>query len=207
VQVVLLWTFYAAIAFGFRTLVQLRATGRTGWSVLRPASHPIERLAATLFASSLVASFAGAFIAALQPDPRWLQAWALPPIARAAGLALYVIGTITTFAAQLGMGRSWRIGQDATERTELVAHGLFRVIRNPIYTAMLVTVTGLTLLCCAWLTITAFAALLIALELQVRAVEEPYLARIHGEAYARYAAKVGRFVPMLGRARLPMVGA
>ena len=110
------------------------------------------------------------------------------------------------FAAQLSMGTSWRIGQDASERTELVAHGLFRAVRNPIYSAMLVTVSGLTLLCCSWITASAFATLLIALELQVRAVEEPYLARVHGDAYARYAAIVGRFIPILGRTRLPMVG-
>jgi protein-S-isoprenylcysteine O-methyltransferase Ste14 len=206
-QVILLWTLYAAIAFGLRTFVQLRATGKTGWAVLRRASHPIERVASALFASSLAGSFAGAFMAALQPDLPWSQPWALSPVARAAGLALYVTGTITTFAAQLAMGTSWRIGQDARERTELVAHGLFRVVRNPIYSAMLVTVSGLTLLCCSWITVSAFAGLLIALELQVRAVEEPYLARMHGDAYARYAARVGRFIPMLGRTRLPMVGA
>jgi protein-S-isoprenylcysteine O-methyltransferase Ste14 len=42
-------------------------------------------------------------------------------------------------------------------------------------------------------------ALFAALELQTRAVEEPYLLRTHGEAYAAYAARVGRFVPGLGR--------
>jgi protein-S-isoprenylcysteine O-methyltransferase Ste14 len=35
--------------------------------------------------------------------------------------------------------------------------------------------------------------------LQVRAVEEPYLLSVHGDAYATYAARVGRFVPGVGR--------
>jgi len=39
----------------------------------------------------------------------------------------------------------------------------------------------------------------VSLELQVRAVEEPYLRRTHGTAYERYVAQVGRFVPALGR--------
>jgi protein-S-isoprenylcysteine O-methyltransferase Ste14 len=48
----------------------------------------------------------------------------------------------------------------------------------------------------------ACAAQLIALELQVRGVEEPHLARVHGDAYLDYTARVGRFVPWLGlRAR------
>ena len=40
---------------------------------------------------------------------------------------------------------------------------------------------------------------MIALEIQVRLVEEPYLLRQHGDAYRNYAARVGRFVPGLGR--------
>ena len=41
--------------------------------------------------------------------------------------------------------------------------------------------------------------LTVALELQVRVVEEPYLLRVHEQAYAAYAARTGRFVPGVGR--------
>jgi protein-S-isoprenylcysteine O-methyltransferase Ste14 len=201
-HVVLLWLVFALIAFGLRTFVQLKTTGRTGWVALRHVTHPVERVAAALFTSSLVVAFAGALLAALHVDQPWVRPMHLPDGVRIAGLVLYFAGTLTTFAAQLGMGKSWRIGVDATERTELVAHGLFRFVRNPIYTAMLVTVAGLTLLACSVVTCVAFVALVVGLELQVRAVEEPYLARTHGEAWSRYAARVGRFVPLLGRARV-----
>ena len=30
-------------------------------------------------------------------------------------------------------------------------------------------------------------------------VEEPYLLKVHGSAYAEYAARVGRFLPGVGR--------
>ena len=43
------------------------------------------------------------------------------------------------------------------------------------------------------------ALLVTALEIQVRVVEEPYLARTHGDAYRSYAERTGRFVPGLGR--------
>ena len=49
------------------------------------------------------------------------------------------------------------------------------------------------------LAVVSFVALLIALEIQVRAVEEPYLLRTHGDAYRRYAAATGRFLPGIGR--------
>jgi protein-S-isoprenylcysteine O-methyltransferase Ste14 len=41
-------------------------------------------------------------------------------------------------------------------------------------------------------------ALVGAIVLQVRVVEEPYLVRVHGEAYLAYACRVGRLVPRVG---------
>jgi protein-S-isoprenylcysteine O-methyltransferase Ste14 len=35
----------------------------------------------------------------------------------------------------------------------------------------------------------------------VRALEEPYLARLHGDVYRSYAARTGRFLPGIGRMR------
>jgi protein-S-isoprenylcysteine O-methyltransferase Ste14 len=200
-RVVVLWLIYALIAFGVRTLVQLRATGKSGWAVLRPASQPIERFAKGLLSLAFTGSFGGAILAALNRGPEWSQPWPVPRTSYLTGFALYGIGVALTFASQLAMGKSWRIGVDATERTELVSHGLFGVVRNPIYSAMILAVTGLTLMCPSALACVALGLLLVALELQVRAVEEPFLARTHGAAYAEYTARVGRFVPLLGRSR------
>ena len=44
----------------------------------------------------------------------------------------------------------------------------------------------------------ATVVLLAAIQVQVRAVEEPYLLAVHGDAYRDYAARVGRFVPGVG---------
>ena len=60
---------------------------------------------------------------------------------------------------------------------------------------------GLVLLVPSWVALVGFAGLVIALELQVRVVEEPYLLRAHGDRYRRYAADTGRFVPSIGRLR------
>lgn len=38
-------------------------------------------------------------------------------------------------------------------------------------------------------------------QIQVRRVEEPYLARVHGVAYETYAGRTGRFLPGIGRLR------
>jgi protein-S-isoprenylcysteine O-methyltransferase Ste14 len=47
----------------------------------------------------------------------------------------------------------------------------------------------------------------VALELHVRLIEEPYLQRVHGAQYATYAARVGRFIPGIGRLRPGDTGA
>lgn len=97
------------------------------------------------------------------------------------------------------MGTSWRIGVDPSETTALVRSGVFGYVRNPIFTAMLFAVAGLVLLSPNGAALIALGALLAAIELQVRLVEEPYLHRTHGDAYRDYTASVGRFVPGIGR--------
>jgi protein-S-isoprenylcysteine O-methyltransferase Ste14 len=101
----------------------------------------------------------------------------------------------------MAMGTSWRIGVDDSERTDLVTDGPFALVRNPIFAAMLPTSLGLVLIVPNVAAVAGFVCLVVALELQTRAVEEPYLLRAHGSTYADYAGRVGRFVPGLGRLR------
>jgi protein-S-isoprenylcysteine O-methyltransferase Ste14 len=115
------------------------------------------------------------------------------------GFALCLLGLTATFGAQVAMGDSWRIGVDPKESTELVTGGPFRIVRNPIYSAMIPTCLGFVLLVPNALAVAAWIALVVGLELHVRGVEEPYLLRVHGRAYSEYAARVGRFLPGMGR--------
>ena len=63
---------------------------------------------------------------------------------------------------------------------------------------MLVTGTGIALVVPNLIAVAGWVLLLIAIELQVRVVEEPYLRRHHGDPYRQYLASVGRFVPAIG---------
>jgi protein-S-isoprenylcysteine O-methyltransferase Ste14 len=117
------------------------------------------------------------------------------------GIVLATLGGLSVFAAQLGMGENWRIGVSDEQRTDLVTGGWFSVCRNPIYAAMIVGWTGFGLMVPTWLALAAVVVIAIGLELLVRVVEEPYLIRTHGTEYGAYAARVGRFVPGVGRLR------
>jgi protein-S-isoprenylcysteine O-methyltransferase Ste14 len=66
---------------------------------------------------------------------------------------------------------------------------------------MLLSTLGFVLLLPNALALLALALTAAGIQLQVRAVEEPYLLRTHGSSYASYAARVGRFVPGVGLLR------
>ena len=195
----ILWAVFGLVGFAGRAALQRAQTG--SWGVLGVSGAPLsaEWTAGVLFVGSLALAVAG---------PALEAADAIGPIdaldedgLRGLGIALFVAGLVTTFGAQLAMGSSWRIGVSETEQTDLVTGGPFAIVRNPIYSAMLPAVAGLVLVAPSWPALAGWLLLLLALELQVRVVEEPYLLRAHGEAYASYAARVGRFIPAVGRLR------
>ena len=192
-----LYGVYLLLSFGLRTLIQYRRTGSTGFHGLGGRPGSAEWIAGVGFTAALLLGAAAPVLALLDlVEPiATLDATAL----HLAGLVLALAGIGATFYAQVAMGASWRIGVDPGERTQLVTSGPFALVRNPIFAAMLPTALGLTLLVPSWVALAGLAGLLVALELQVRVVEEPYLLQVHGAAYADYAARVGRFVPGVGR--------
>jgi protein-S-isoprenylcysteine O-methyltransferase Ste14 len=73
------------------------------------------------------------------------------------------------------------------------------VVRNPIYTALIIMVAGLALAGPNLVAMGGLLVLVTGVQMQVRLVEEPHLTRVHDENYVNYAARVGRFVPRVGR--------
>jgi protein-S-isoprenylcysteine O-methyltransferase Ste14 len=189
---------YGLLAFGVRIAAHVRRTGTTGFKGLRGASGS-ERTGGLLLVIAVVLCLAG---------PALQLAGVLDPlatldgsIANILGIVLACLGIAMTVLAQFAMGDAWRVGVDPTERTELVTDGPFSLARNPIFAAMIPAFTGIALLAPNVLEIAGAILLTVALELHVRLIEEPYLQRTHGEQYAAYAARVGRFLPGIGRLR------
>lgn len=177
-------------AFGVRSLLQWWRTGKTGFVGVRAGAPPVERVGAGLFVLVLVLAPMAPWVG----TPLWHHGHLLGAAIAAAGIAL-------TLVAQVQMGASWRIGVDASERTELVTSGVFAMVRNPIFSAMLLATVGLALAVPTPLALALPPLLLVALEIQVRLVEEPYLIEAHGAPYRSWAARTGRFVPAVGRLR------
>lgn len=188
---------FGLLTFGVRVAIQLRRTGSTGLIGLRAGAGPVDYVSGVLFVCGM-AMGAGSVVLVLGDSLETIDALDTDGV-HAIGIVLAAAGGLAVFGAQLGMGESWRIGVSEEERTELVTGGWFSLCRNPIYSAMIVGWTGFALMVPTWLGLAAIAVVAAGLELQVRAVEEPYLIRTHGDAYRVYASRVGRFVPGVGR--------
>jgi protein-S-isoprenylcysteine O-methyltransferase Ste14 len=190
---------YGLLAFGVRIAVQLRRTGSSGFSAFRGLTGFVERACGLSLALAAVFCLAGLVLqwGGTLHSLRGLHG----ELADVLGTTLASLGILLTMLAQFAMGDAWRIGVDPHERTELIAHGPFALVRNPIYAAMIPAFAGIALLAPNIATLTGAILLAVALELHTRLVEEPYLLRVHGERYADYAARVGRFLPGIGRLR------
>ena len=193
------YALFLLLAFGVRTLVQLRRTGSSGFHGISGSPGSAEWMGGVLFFVALVLGAAAPamdLLGVLDPID------ALDgEIGNAAGAGLVFGGFLTTLVAQAAMGDSWRIGVDESERTELVTAGPFATVRNPVFSGMIPVAVGLALMVPNFVAVLAVVALVTALEIQTRLVEEPYLMRAHGDAYRSYAARAGRFLPLVGRLR------
>jgi protein-S-isoprenylcysteine O-methyltransferase Ste14 len=95
------------------------------------------------------------------------------------------------------MDANWSMAVSDKQRGELIADGLFARMRHPIY-----TLSVLLMLCTAIIVATPLMALIALLHIalmQVKArYEERHMLKMHGDAYARYLLRTGRFVPRFG---------
>ena len=185
-----------AVLFGMRSWRHRRATGSSGFNGLTH-SGGWARAAGMLFAITLIAGAAALSLAALGAVPTLTPPELLQPLALL-GLLVAAAGLFLAWAAQ-----TRRHPKATHANTTLVTDGIFSQVRNPIFTAMIATQAGTVLMAPSWLSLAALGLLVVACQLQVRKVEEPYLRATHGPEYLSYTSQAGRFIPILGRHRQP----
>jgi protein-S-isoprenylcysteine O-methyltransferase Ste14 len=115
-------------------------------------------------------------------------------VAGVAGAAVCVTATIASFSCWREMGRSWRIGIDPEEKTQLIFSGPFRIVRHPIYTLSILLVLGTIATTPTPMMLVIAIVHITCLQLEARR-EETYLLEKHGHVYADYMKRVARFFP------------
>ncbi len=111
------------------------------------------------------------------------------------GAGLMVVGAGIAFAGALALGRNLTPFPKPTEQAKLVQHGIYAVIRHPLYTSVISVSIGWALVWQSW------PALLVAVTLipffHAKARHEECWLRQKFPEYADYEKRVRRFIPWL----------
>ena len=109
------------------------------------------------------------------------------------GLSIFLVAFTWTAIAQFQMSKSWRIGIDYEEKTELVSSGLFNYSRNPIFLGILLSYLGTFLIAPNTLSFAVLLVIFFIIQTQVR-LEEEYLEKVQGQSYLDYKKNVRRWI-------------
>ena len=111
---------------------------------------------------------------------------------------LAVISLAATIKCWVRMGNDWRMDIDLNRKTELIVDGLFARVRHPIYAFSI-----LLMLCSAAIVPTTPMLVIAAAHIMLMNIkarnEERHLASVHGDTYATYLTRTGRFLPRWSR--------
>jgi len=110
-----------------------------------------------------------------------------------AGLAL--LGVVLVLASQLELRRG------GPTDPVLASRGLRSRMRNPGLSGIVLATAGTLVMVPTLVAVLAAVLLVVSVQIQVRAVREPTLARLHGQDYLSYAARTGRFLPRMTLSR------
>jgi protein-S-isoprenylcysteine O-methyltransferase Ste14 len=136
--------------------------------------------------------------------PYWIRSasGAAPagPLLRAPALLLALIGFAIYVWCAIDFARAAGTPAPIDPPRELVARGLYRYSRNPMYVGVLSMVAAQALYFASAGTLLYAALLFLAFHGFVVVYEEPTLERSFGAAYQRYRASVPRWIPLSRRA-------
>jgi protein-S-isoprenylcysteine O-methyltransferase Ste14 len=161
--------------------------------------QPLERFMWLVWVPLVAAWIALPWLALERTQPPW----ALPEFARATGwyaglrLLAALIGVAclaATIKCWARMGKDWRMAVTGEPDQALITDGMFSRIRHPIY-AFSILLMACTMVVVPTALMLAFGAVHIALMVIKAYNEERHMLASHGDDYARYLARTGRFLP------------
>jgi protein-S-isoprenylcysteine O-methyltransferase Ste14 len=120
--------------------------------------------------------------------------WPVPPVVAVVCTALAVVGVAIMVVGASALGRGLTATPLPNEHAQLRTGGLYRFVRHPIYTGLLLTMASFTVASGSVFRLLVLGVLVLLLTMKAR-WEERRLAR-RFEGYAAYAARTPRFVPV-----------
>ena len=104
-------------------------------------------------------------------------------VSRSIGLATYVFGCFLLLWSRIVLGKSFRLGAVRPDREDqLVASGPFRLVRHPMYSAVVLMAFGLSFLLNSWVVL-GLAVAFGLIVLRLIPIEEALLESAYADAY------------------------
>jgi protein-S-isoprenylcysteine O-methyltransferase Ste14 len=167
------------------------------WEILKVRDGHVRRAPNTTLRSRVLSASKIVILAAIVVQifaPEFAPISDAPMLLRMVGLAIYTAGLIMAVVARFELGRNWSdIEKSRVQQSHrLVANGMYRWVRHPIYTGDLLLLLGLELALNSWAVLGV-----VAIALYVRrqaAVEERALMKTVA-GYEEYCRHTPRFFP------------
>jgi protein-S-isoprenylcysteine O-methyltransferase Ste14 len=112
-----------------------------------------------------------------------------------AGVACFVAGLWLFYRSHADLGANWSITLEVREQHRLITHGVYRRVRHPMYTSLLLYSIAQALVIPNWVAGPSnLVAVLILFAFRVGAEERMMLDQF-GDEYAAYMARTKRLIP------------
>ena len=181
------------VVIGLLNIVVVAAL-RIPLDMLRKGSKPVgaQRF---LLAGLLLLGLAVMFLLPYGDRRGWLVHGA-PDALRYLGLVLYAAGNTLAFAAVKTLDKQYSGYVTLQDGHELIQHGIYGLIRHPIYLRMLMVGVSVPLIFRSWLWIPFLLVIVGIVTYRIRA-EEKLLAEQFGAEFDAYRRRTWRLVPYL----------
>ena len=121
----------------------------------------------------------------------------LPPWRSGVCIMLFVLAALLSWNSSRALAGQLRIDAALGAEHRLVKTGPYALVRNPIYTSMLLVLCAMAVVVASWkLFLPALALFIFGTEIRVRA-EEKLLASQFGEEFRTYKREVAAYLPFL----------
>lgn len=110
------------------------------------------------------------------------------------GLSLCVLGAAIACSARYTLGKNWSGAVQLKENHELIERGLYRYVRHPIYTGLLLLFLGNAIMVGDWRGLLAVAIVFVSFWRKLR-LEELWLTQHFGARYTEYASRTKALLP------------
>ena len=121
----------------------------------------------------------------------------LPAWRAVLSIILFVLAAVLSWTSSRALAGQLRVDAALGAAHRLVRSGPYALVRNPIYTSMLLVLCATAVIITGWkLSVTALLVFVIGTEIRVR-IEERLLASRFGEEFEAYKRNVPAYLPFL----------